>query len=141
MSIKKIKKIDPPYPFEAYTHVVSPLSKEEGGGFLITFPDLPGCMSDGETIEKAIENGRDAFIGWVSAQADMGRVIPKPAYSGINMESFSGRFVQRVPKSLHAKLAERAKQEGVSLNTFVLSLISEGLGHKRSKVQAVGKLM
>ena len=50
MSVKNIKKVEPPYPFEAYTHVVSPLSAEDGGGFLITFPDLPGCMSDGETI-------------------------------------------------------------------------------------------
>jgi antitoxin HicB len=42
----------------------------------------------------------------------------------------SGRFVTRLPKSIHAKLAERAKSEGVSLNTLVLAFIAEGLGCK-----------
>lgn len=130
MSVKNIKKIKPPYPFEAYTHVVSPLSAEDGGGFLITFPDLPGCVSDGETIEEAIENGRDAFISWVSAHVDMKKTIPKPVIREAGADNFSGRFVQRVPKSLHARLAMQAKKEGVSLNTFILSIISEGLGHK-----------
>ncbi len=55
MRIKEIKAVTAPYPFESYTHVISPLSPEEGGGFLISFPDLPGCMSDGETIEEAIQ--------------------------------------------------------------------------------------
>ena len=41
--IKKIKAVKPPYPFEAYTHVITPLSEEEGGGFLITFPDIPAA--------------------------------------------------------------------------------------------------
>ena len=130
MSVKKIKQVKPPYPFEAYTHVISPLSAEDGGGFLITFPDLPGCVSDGETIEEAIENGRDAFISWVSARADMKKPIPKPVIRETSADDFSGRFVQRVPKSLHARLARQAKKEGVSLNTFILSLISEGLGHR-----------
>ena len=129
MRIKEIKVVTAPYPFESYTHVISPLSPAEGGGFLISFPDLPGCMSDGETIEEAIQNGRDAFLGWVSAQADMGREIPKPAYRAPETESpMSGKFVQRVPKTLHAKLAVLAKQEGVSLNTLVLVFIAEGMG-------------
>lgn len=40
------------------------MNAEEGGGYLISFPDLPGCMSDGETIDEAIANGQDAFSGW-----------------------------------------------------------------------------
>ena len=50
------------YPFE-----IRPLAKDEGGGWLITFPELPGCMSDGETPEEAIANGRDAVIAWLKA--------------------------------------------------------------------------
>ncbi len=53
---------------------------------LITFPDLPGCMADGETEAEAVENGRDAFLAVVSALADMGRDIPcvekRPAFAG-----------------------------------------------------------
>jgi len=137
MSVKEVKAITPPYPFEAYAHVVSPLSPAEGGGFLISFPDLPGCMTDGETIEEAIQNGRDAFLAWISAQADMGREIPKPVYRAPETEPpMSGKFVQRVPKTLHAKLAALARQEGVSLNTLVLTFIAEGVGMREDKRHA-----
>ena len=130
--IKSIPRVVPPWPFEAYAHIISPLSAEEGGGCLITFPDLPGCVSDGETEAKAVENGRDAFIAVVSALADMGRDIPAPSFSpdDATVPGASGKFVARVPKSIHAKLTTRAKVEGVSLNTLVLTLIAEGLGRR-----------
>lgn len=129
-AVKKIPHVKPPHLFEAYAHIVSPLPEEEGGGFLITFPDLPGCMSDGETIEDAINNGRDAFLAYVSALADMGRDIPAPTFhpDAVEVPNASGKFVARVPKSIHAQLANRAKAEGVSLNTLVLTFIAEGLG-------------
>ena len=76
--MKKIVKIQPPHAFDDYTRVLSRLSEEDGGGFLITFPDLPGCMSDGETEEEALENGQDAFLSWVSARSDQGKAIPEP---------------------------------------------------------------
>ncbi|MGH8563595.1 MAG: toxin-antitoxin system HicB family antitoxin [Gammaproteobacteria bacterium] len=107
------------YPFE-----VRPLTAREGGGFLITFPDLPGCMSDGETPEEAIANGKDAFVCWMAAHREAGREPPKPG------EPASGRFVTRVPKGLHARLIARAKQEGVSMNAFVTAIIAEGLGRR-----------
>ena len=130
--IKSIPRVVPPWPFEAYAHIISPLSAEEGGGYLITFPDLPGCVSDGETEAEAVENGRDAFIAVVSALADMGRDIPAPSFSpdDATVPGASGKFVARVPKSIHAKLTTRAKAEGVSLNTLVLTLIAEGLGRR-----------
>ena len=133
MSVKKITTIEPPYRFEEYMQEITPLAKEDGGGFLITFPDLPGCMSDGETIEEAISNGRDAFVAWISAAADMGKSIPKPIAKPVELIEASGKFVARLPKSLHARLVAKAKQEGVSLNTLVLSFIAEGLGHKESQ--------
>jgi len=61
MKIKQIKPVTAPYPFEAYAHVVAPLSEEDGGGYMITFPDLPGCMSDGDSLDEVLLNGRDAF--------------------------------------------------------------------------------
>lgn len=79
-TIKKIKRVSPPHPFEAYAHVVSPLTADEGDGFLITFSDLPGCMSDGATEAEAAANGRDAFEARVSARADADKPIPEPAY-------------------------------------------------------------
>lgn len=134
MDVKIIKRVEPPYPFEAYAHIITPLSEEDGGGYLITFPDLPGCMSDGESQEEAIANGRDAFSTWVSARIDMGKEIPPPKWRPETVpENVSGKFIQRVPKTIHAKLVRRAKAEGVSLNSLVLTFIAEGLGRKSAK--------
>ena len=129
-TIKKIKTVTPPFSFEAYSHLISQLTKEDGGGFLITFPDLPGCMSDGETEAEAVSNGRDAFEAWVAARMDTGKAIPEPFYRPDTVPEVSGKFVTRLPKSIHAKLAERAKAEGVSLNTLVLAFVAEGLGRR-----------
>ena len=107
------------YPFE-----ILPLSKAEGGGYAITFPDLAGCRSDGATPEKAMENGRLALADWLAVATEFGDSVPVP-YSSV-----SGRFVQRVPKSLHRQLVDEAKSEGVSLNTLVVSLVAEGLGRR-----------
>lgn len=130
--IKAIPRVVPLWPFEAYAHIISPLSSDDGGGYLITFPDLPGCISDGPTEAEAVVNGRDAFIAVISALADMGRDIPAPSFNpqDASAPGVSGKFVARVPKSIHAKLTTRAKAEGVSLNTLVLTLIAEGLGRR-----------
>jgi antitoxin HicB len=64
---------DVPYPF-----TIRPLPEDEGGGYLIEFPDLPGCMSDGETIEETIANGVDAMRGWIEAMRAEGHPIPAP---------------------------------------------------------------
>jgi antitoxin HicB len=112
-----MKKSNLAYPFE-----VRPLSKEEGGGYSIYFPDLPGCWSDGATPEETIENGRDALQSWLAVAQEFGDDIPRP------FSSVSGRFVQRVPRSLYARLIARAKAEGVLLNTLVVSLVSQGIG-------------
>ena len=107
-----------------YPFILRKLTEDEGGGFLIEFPDLPGCMSDGETVEEAMKNGQDAIACWMLAAKEIGRDIPHPG----DLESQSGKWVQRVPKSMHSRLVEKAKQEGVSLNTLVVSMISEVLG-------------
>lgn len=61
--------------FEDYP--IAPLSKEEGGGYLVTFPDLVGCIADGQTIDEAINEAKDAFQAWSMAEiADKGK-LPK----------------------------------------------------------------
>jgi antitoxin HicB len=62
-----------------YRIVVEPLPPEEGGGFIATVPDLPGCMSDGATPEEAVSNVQDAIATWIEAAQDMGHPIPKPS--------------------------------------------------------------
>ncbi len=64
--------------FEDYPIEIRPLTEKEGGGFLATFPDLPGCMADGETPEEAIADARGAFACWMAAHIEDGRPIPEP---------------------------------------------------------------
>ena len=111
------------YPFE-----IRPLSAEEGGGFLISYPDFSDCISDGASVEEAIVNGRDALKSTIAALR--AKELPIPAPNGGSVAS--GKFVARVPKTVHAQLAIRAKAEGVSLNSLVLAFIAEGLGRRQS---------
>ena len=62
-----------------YAVVVEPLPPEEGGGFVATVPDLPGCMSDGATPEEALGNVQDAIATWIEAANDLGHAVPKPS--------------------------------------------------------------
>jgi predicted RNase H-like HicB family nuclease len=62
-----------------YPVIVSRLSELDGGGFAVVVPDLPGCMSDGETPEEAIANVSDAIETWLEAARDAGRTIPTPS--------------------------------------------------------------
>jgi len=62
-----------------YPVVVEPLPAEDGGGFVATVPDLPGCMSDGATPEEALSNVQDAILTWIEAAQDLGHAIPKPS--------------------------------------------------------------
>lgn len=109
------------YPFE-----IRPLSAEEGGGFLISYPDFADCISDGDTIEEAISNGKDALKSTIAALKAQQLAVPAPNSGGVA----SGKFIARVPRTVHARLTSRAKAEGVSLNALVLSFIAEGLGRK-----------
>ena len=85
-------------------------------------------MSDGETIEEAMADGEDAKCCWIAAMKEAGRPIPPPSIEPA--ESDSGKWQLRAPKSLHRRLAERAKREGVSLNTLAVTLLGEGLGER-----------
>lgn len=62
-----------------YPVVIEPLPADEGGGFAAIVPDLPGCMSDGDTPEEAIANARDAIMTWIEAAHDLGRPVPEPS--------------------------------------------------------------
>jgi len=132
MTVKTIAKAQPTFPFEAYSHIVSPIDSEDGGGFMFTMPDIPGVMADGATELEAIADGREAFMACVSAMVDMGQEIPAPAFNSQDFTpaSASGRVLARLPRSMHMQLTARAKTEGVSLNTLVLAFIAEGLGRR-----------
>jgi antitoxin HicB len=134
MTVKTIEKVKPPFPFEAYSHFVSPIDTADGGGFMFTMPDIPGVLADGATELQAIGDGKEAFIATVSAMIDMGQEVPAPTFNvqDFSPASASGKVLARLPRSMHLQLTARAKTEGVSLNSLVLALIAEGLGRRSS---------
>jgi len=113
---------------DKYPFTIRPLSNADGGGFLIEYPDLPGCHSDGETPEQAIVNGRDAVRSYLASCRRHGDPIPKPSAP----VGSSGQFRVRMPKSLHARLAARAESEGVSLNMLVVAAAAQALGQRET---------
>ena len=62
-----------------YRITIETLTPEDGGGFLAWVPDLPGCMSDGETPEDAVRNCREAIGEWIDHAIRQGRQVPAPA--------------------------------------------------------------
>ena len=93
----------------------------EEGGYVVSYPDLPGCLTCGETIESAVENARDAKKAWLEAALEEGVSIPEPD----SLEDYSGQFKLRLPRSLHRALAEHSQREGISMNQYCVYLLAK----------------
>ncbi|MCX6627581.1 MAG: type II toxin-antitoxin system HicB family antitoxin, partial [Candidatus Solibacter sp.] len=111
---------------DQYQFTVRPLSREEGGGYLVEYLDIPGCMSDGETIEEAIMNGREALHDCIEVFKESGRKIPKPTIE-------AAQWRQRLPRTLYSKLTKQAENEGVSINSLVTAIIAEAIGARQAR--------
>lgn len=90
------------------------------GGFVISYPDLPGCITCGETIELAVANAVDAKKAWFEAALEEGIEIREPD----SLNKYSGQFKLRIPRSLHRRLAEHSQKEGISMNQYCVYLLS-----------------
>jgi antitoxin HicB len=62
-----------------YPIIIEPLPETEGGGFVALVPELPGCMSDGETAEAALASVKDAVAAWIDEARAIGRPVPPPS--------------------------------------------------------------
>ena len=93
---------------------------KDEGGFVVSYPDLPGCITCGETIEIAVANALDAKRAWIEAAIEDGIQIQEPD----SLEDYSGQFKLRIPRSLHKLLAEHSKREGISMNQYCVYLLS-----------------
>lgn len=96
------------------------IEDKEEGGFVASYPDLPGCITCGKTIETAAANAQDAKKAWLEAALEEGIPIHEPD----NLEEYSGQFKLRIPRSLHRLLAEHSKREGISMNQYCVYLLS-----------------
>ena len=91
------------------------------GGYVVSFPDLPGCLTCGNTFEEAVKYAEDAKRSWLEAAVEDGIEIKEPT----EQLSYSGQFKLRLPKSLHKTLAEHAREEGISMNQYCIYLLSK----------------
>ena len=97
------------------------IEDQDEGGYVISYPDLPGCITCGETIESAMLNAKDAKREWIRAALEEGIEIYEPD----SLENYSGQFKLRIPRSLHRSLAELSQREGISMNQYCVYLLSK----------------
>ncbi len=90
------------------------------GGYVIRFPDLPGCLTQVESIDEVGQAASEIKALWIETEYEHGAEIPMPSFP----EAFSGKFNLRLPKSLHCRLVEQAVADSVSLNQLIVSMLS-----------------
>ena len=103
-----------------YTFIIQPFYDESGFYYIGKVMELDGCMTDGETKEEVLENMQEAMEGWIETKLKNGFEVPEP----LQDSGFSGKFIVRLPKSLHHRLSVEAEKEGVSLNQYALFKLS-----------------
>ena len=99
------------------------ISGDADEGFLIEVPDLPGCMTAGETMAEAVSMLPEAMTAWLESVLLAGEAVPEPTA----IPEYSGRVLVRMPKTLHQQLIERAEAEGVSANQLAVALLAKHL--------------
>ena len=100
------------------------------GGYVVRFPELPGCLTCADTLEEAVRNAADCRKEWLTAAMEEGIDIPEP----VSEEEYSGQFKLRIPKSLHKSLAEHSKAEGISMNQYCLYLLAKNDASFRTNI-------
>ena len=94
---------------------------DEDGSYIVEVDDLPGCIADGETPDEAYANSIAAMRTWIESRRAAGLQIPEPRAN----DEYSGKFVIRMARSLHKRLAMEAQREEVSLNHYVVTLLTD----------------
>lgn len=95
-------------------------------GWVVSVRELPGCISQGDSPQNAVDMIREAMCGWLEIALEDGVPIPEPR----ELEEYSGKFVVRVPRWLHRELARTSGQEGVSLNQLVSTALARAVGER-----------
>ena len=98
------------------------LIADPDGGYTVVYPDLPGCLTQVETLDEVPAMAREARELWLEGVLASGQEVPLPSYP----EEYSGKFNVRIPRSLHRQLVEGAEREEVSLNQYVTMLLARG---------------
>jgi antitoxin HicB len=101
------------------------LRKDEEGDWVARVEELPGCTAHGGTQAEALEHVEEVKTAWIEDAIEAGDAIPEPR---VDQKLPSGKWLQRVPRSLHMSLTKMAEEEGVSLNQLVTTTLAEAVG-------------
>lgn len=93
---------------------------DEDKEYIAVAPELSGCSASSDTPEKALHELETAMDLWLEARQENGWSIPKP----LSEREMQGRILLRLPKDLHRALMEDSVEQGVSLNQYLLYLLS-----------------
>jgi antitoxin HicB len=118
---EKNKQIEKPS-LEYYLNLQYPMTlyPDLEGGYVAQIKDLPGCLTQGESLEETMANINEVRELWIETAYEAGDEIPLPSADA----NYTGKLLLRMPKSLHRRLAEAAEQENVSLNQYIVFLLS-----------------
>ena len=106
-----------------YELIIKKCKKEDGGGYIVTCPDLVGFLTGGDTLEEVQNNIVESKRTYFDAFED-NEEIPLPGSCELK---FNGKILIRTPKSLHKELVELSEKENISLNQYILYLLSKGV--------------
>lgn len=116
-----------------YNVLIEKLAEEDGGGYIAKVPALPGCIADGDTPEEVLPKIQDAIEDYIALKIKLSQPVPEPEYYKIEVVP-SGKMSLRLPRILHAQLANQAEKEGCSINTLAITYLAMGIGNSFSKV-------
>ncbi len=102
-------------------HAVLIKWSDEDNGFIASIPGVQGLSAFGNTSEIALSELKIAAEAYFQSLKKAGKTFP-PEHKII---SFSRQIRLRMPRSLHAALSNGAEEDGVSLNTYMVTLLSE----------------
>ncbi len=119
-----------------YTHLdyTVRLKPYPDGSYFAEIEELRGCMTEGDTREETLAMIEDAKLTWLEGALAENIPIPEPVD-----DTYSGKLNVRLPKYLHRQLSYAAKQEGVSLNTYISTGLSLLLGDTAKKTYESGE--
>ncbi len=120
------------YLLKPYTRILIPCD----GSYSAEILEFPGCFAEGETPDIAIKNLEESAETWIELSLKQGLDIPEPFVN----QGYSGKIALRLPKSLHRQAIRFAERDGISLNQFLLSAISERIGAEELSNQIIEKL-
>ncbi|MBR7039472.1 MAG: type II toxin-antitoxin system HicB family antitoxin [Oscillospiraceae bacterium] len=88
-------------------------------GYTVIVPDLPGCVTEGETLVQALEQAIDAASGWVLDELEDGKTPPEPSdVSKVEAIEYPGGIVSVILLDMDA-YAEKYGSKAVRKNCTI----------------------